>query len=90
MWQYFVGCGIAEADLQGFRDNPCLPDIIGINHYPASERYLDEKMEAFCLYLCCKIISAWEPEKRLAEQVGASQVNQAISPNRAGGLYCRF
>jgi dTDP-4-dehydrorhamnose reductase len=47
MWQYFVANGIPEEALQWFRDNPCPPDIIGINHYPTSERYLDEKMEDF-------------------------------------------
>ncbi|WP_034257015.1 family 1 glycosylhydrolase [Adhaeribacter aquaticus] len=47
MWKYFVAHGIPEADLQWFRDNPCPPDIIGINHYPTSERYLDEKLEGY-------------------------------------------
>lgn len=47
MWRYFINNGIPEEDLQWFRDNPCPPDIMGINHYPTSERYLDEKMEGF-------------------------------------------
>ncbi|MFB9862355.1 family 1 glycosylhydrolase [Rufibacter immobilis] len=47
MWKYFVDCGIPEEDLQWFRDNPCPPDIIGINHYPTSERYLDENLAAY-------------------------------------------
>ena len=47
MWRFFVESGIPEEDLQWFRDNPCPPDIIGINHYPTSERYLDENLGAF-------------------------------------------
>ena len=30
-----------------FVENPCPPDIIGINHYLTSERYLDERDELF-------------------------------------------
>src|SRR5207237_7801360 len=44
MWQYFIQYGVPEKDLQWFRDNPCPPDIIGINHYPTSERYLNENL----------------------------------------------
>ena len=29
-----------------FRDGPCPPDIIGINHYLTSERFLDERAAA--------------------------------------------
>lgn len=47
MWNFFAAHGIPEADLQWFCDNLCPPDIIGINHYPTSERYLDENLENF-------------------------------------------
>ncbi|MDQ4139705.1 MAG: family 1 glycosylhydrolase, partial [Bacteroidota bacterium] len=47
MWQYFVQYGVPEQDLQWFRDNPCPPDIIGINHYPTSERYLNENLSDY-------------------------------------------
>jgi len=47
MWQYFVNSGIPEEDLQWFRENPCPPDIIGINHYPTSERYLNENIKDY-------------------------------------------
>lgn len=47
MWQRFAEYGIPETELYWFRDNPCLPDIIGINHYPTSERYLHENLNVY-------------------------------------------
>jgi dTDP-4-dehydrorhamnose reductase len=47
MWTYFTGVGIGEAELDWFTDNACPPDIIGINHYLTSERFLDERMERY-------------------------------------------
>src|SRR5205085_4916682 len=35
--------------LNFFRENPCPPDLIGINYYVTSERYLDENLEAYPL-----------------------------------------
>lgn len=35
--------GIAEQELQAFVDEPCPPDIVGVNHYPTSERFLDHR-----------------------------------------------
>ena len=43
----FLKNGIDAAELAFFTDNPCPPDIIGINHYLTSERYLDEHDELF-------------------------------------------
>lgn len=42
MWKFFVEAGISEESLTWFLDNPCPPDVIGINHYLTSDRYLDE------------------------------------------------
>jgi dTDP-4-dehydrorhamnose reductase len=42
LWDYFVRTGIPVSDLLWFRENVCPPDVIGINHYVTSERYLDE------------------------------------------------
>jgi dTDP-4-dehydrorhamnose reductase len=47
MWTYFTGVGIDEAELLWFTDNPCPPDVIGINHYLTSERFLDERLERY-------------------------------------------
>ncbi len=44
LWGYLRGHGIGEAELQAFIDEPLPPDVLGINHYVTSERYLDEQL----------------------------------------------
>lgn len=44
MWQYFTRLGISESDLTFFRENTCPPDVMGMNYYVTSERYLDENI----------------------------------------------
>ncbi len=39
--------GINDSELQVFRDNPCPPDIFGINYYITSERFLDERVDLY-------------------------------------------
>lgn len=43
MWDYLQWVGVNQSELEWFTDNPCPPDIIGINHYLTSERFLDER-----------------------------------------------
>ncbi len=47
LWKYFKRLGIPESKLRFFIENKCPPDIIGVNHYLTSERYLDEDMENY-------------------------------------------
>ncbi len=47
LWGYLIWEGLTEKELSFFWENPCPPDIIGINHYLTSERYLDEKLELY-------------------------------------------
>jgi dTDP-4-dehydrorhamnose reductase len=42
LWSYFLKKGITPAQLQPFIDEPCPPDVIGINYYVTSERFLDQ------------------------------------------------
>lgn len=44
---YLIENGITGEDLEFFLNNPCPPDIIGINHYLTSERYIDEKLAIY-------------------------------------------
>ena len=39
--------GISAAELDGFCANPCPPDLLGVNHYLTSDRYLDENSAAY-------------------------------------------
>ncbi len=41
MWHYLVGHGASPAALEDLADRPCPPDVIGVNSYVTSERFLD-------------------------------------------------
>ncbi|QGM97233.1 family 1 glycosylhydrolase [Methylocystis parvus] len=46
-WRIFRERGVTEAELSLFLDRPCAPDLVGVNHYLTSERYLDERVEIY-------------------------------------------
>lgn len=47
LWKYLIDAGAAPNDVLWFSDNPCPPDIIGINYYVTSDRWLDHRTERF-------------------------------------------
>jgi dTDP-4-dehydrorhamnose reductase len=47
VWGYLCGAGVPERDLGWFRDNPCPPDVLGVNYYVTSERYLDDRLDRY-------------------------------------------
>jgi dTDP-4-dehydrorhamnose reductase len=47
LWEDLIGSGVSEEELGFFIENACPPDIVGINHYLTSERYLDQNIERF-------------------------------------------
>jgi dTDP-4-dehydrorhamnose reductase len=47
LWDYLLASGIKIDELEFFIENKCPPDIIGINHYLTSERYLDQNVKAY-------------------------------------------
>jgi dTDP-4-dehydrorhamnose reductase len=47
LWSYFGWVGFDLAALDFFAAHPCAADIIGVNYYVTSERYLDEKVEDY-------------------------------------------
>jgi dTDP-4-dehydrorhamnose reductase len=47
LWDYLLGTGIEPSEFLWFRDNPCPPDIIGVNYYITSERWLDHRVERY-------------------------------------------
>ena len=49
LWSWLLDCGAALADLQWFVDHPCRPDVIGLNYYLTSDRYLDEHVGRYPL-----------------------------------------
>lgn len=46
-WRIFRDHGISEDDLNLFLEADAAPDIIGINHYLTSERYLDQNLNRY-------------------------------------------
>lgn len=44
MWSYFRKLGVKTRELQWFLDNQVTPDVLGVNHYITSERFLDERI----------------------------------------------
>jgi dTDP-4-dehydrorhamnose reductase len=47
MWRELLDWGAEENDVRWFLNNPCPPDIMGINHYITSERFIDERVELY-------------------------------------------
>ncbi len=46
LWERLAGYGLRDR-LDRLRDAPCPPDVIGINHYVTSDRFLDEDVGAY-------------------------------------------
>jgi dTDP-4-dehydrorhamnose reductase len=46
-WQTLLDHGISESELELFDAGDSAPDIIGINHYLTSERYLDQRLSRY-------------------------------------------
>jgi dTDP-4-dehydrorhamnose reductase len=48
LYTYLIGPGEADpVELEWLVTNACPPDVIGINHYPRSNRWLDHRLELF-------------------------------------------
>lgn len=48
MWDYLTRvAGVGARELEWFNAHPCPPDVIGINHYLTSERFIDERVERY-------------------------------------------
>jgi dTDP-4-dehydrorhamnose reductase len=41
LWDYFLQSGATESALYFFTENPCPPDVLGLDYYATSERSLD-------------------------------------------------
>lgn len=47
MWDYLRWVGVEQQDLEWFLTNQTSPDIIGINHYINSQRFLDQRLSRY-------------------------------------------
>ncbi len=46
LWDWLCGFGLGDR-LRAIADDPCPPDIVGVNHYLTSERFLDHRVERY-------------------------------------------
>jgi len=46
-YHYMLGCGIREEEINFFQQHRFTPDILGLNYYITSERWLDESLEKY-------------------------------------------
>jgi dTDP-4-dehydrorhamnose reductase len=44
---FLIESDIAERELEWFCERPCPPDMIGVNHYATSDRFLDERLDRY-------------------------------------------
>ncbi len=47
LYDYVRGAGIREHEIFWFADNPCPPDILGLNYYATSDRFLDQRLDLY-------------------------------------------
>jgi len=47
LWQWLVAGGATRVELDWFVDNRCVPDVVGVNHYVTSERYITEHRDRY-------------------------------------------
>ena len=47
MHHFLCWLGVEDNELRSFAERPCPPDVLGINYYVTSERFLDERLERY-------------------------------------------
>ena len=47
LWRFLLRNGAAEDELLAFHEAPCPPDVLGLNYYLTSDRYLDREMALY-------------------------------------------
>ncbi|MFL5352850.1 family 1 glycosylhydrolase [Archangium sp.] len=47
LYRHMLQWGIGEDELEWFLEHRCPPDVVGINHYASSDRYLDERLDHY-------------------------------------------
>lgn len=47
MFEYLIDAGIGENEILWFQDHPCPPDVVGLNYYLTSDRFLDHRVDLY-------------------------------------------
>ena len=51
LWGYLLWAGATPEELLWFAEHSCPPQVIGLNVYPTSERFLDDRLERYPAHL---------------------------------------
>jgi dTDP-4-dehydrorhamnose reductase len=46
LWSYLTRAGLRQ-ELEALASDPCAPEIVGLDYYPPSERFLDDRIERY-------------------------------------------
>lgn len=80
LWPFLRICGLSEKELFWFLENPCPPDVIGINYYPTSDRFLDENRDQY----------ANAPVGSNGREIYADVESVRVRPQAPGGFHARL
>jgi dTDP-4-dehydrorhamnose reductase len=47
LYARLLAWGTSPGELEGFVEAPCPPDVVGVNYYVTSERFLDERLDRY-------------------------------------------
>lgn len=47
LWDFLLMSGAQQSELEWFLEHPCPPDVLGIDYYVSSERFLDEHLDCY-------------------------------------------
>ncbi|HJV62112.1 MAG TPA: family 1 glycosylhydrolase [Albitalea sp.] len=47
LWRYLRRHGASQEELMALVDEPCMPDVVGLNVYVTSERFLDDRLALY-------------------------------------------
>ena len=50
LYRYLRGSGASERELAQLVEQPCAPDVLGINYYLTSDRWLDERLDSYPMW----------------------------------------
>lgn len=80
MYDYLIRSGLSAQQLKWLQHNSCAPDVLGINHYLLSNRYLDHQLELY---------PAWSHGGNgihAYADVGAIEIKEITSPSPSSVL----
>ena len=92
MYLHLRSAGLSVAELFWIDDRPCPPDVIGINHYVTSDRFLDHRLDRYPAHThggngrdryadveTARLTPTWGPDGPLKEAWGRYRLPLAVT-----------